>query len=106
MGRSNVVFLGLGVAFFSSPNTNAAMSSVEKKDFGVASATLGTMRLMGMTLSMGVIMMLFSLVMGRTKITPEYYGIFLQCSRMAFMLFTTLCFVGIFASLARGNVRD
>ena len=39
--------LGFGFALFSSPNTNAIMSAVEKKYYGIASGTLGTMRLCG-----------------------------------------------------------
>jgi MFS family permease len=101
-----LVFLGLGFSLFSSPNTNAAMSSVEKKHYGVASAAIGTMRLVGMMLSMGAIMMIFSLVMGRIKITPECYGLFLQSMRIGFILFSALCFAGIFASFARGNMRN
>jgi len=37
---------GIGFGFFVPPNTNAVMSSVERKFYGVASGTLGTMRLM------------------------------------------------------------
>jgi hypothetical protein len=40
------VILGCGFALFSSPNTNAVMSSVERKFFGVASGSMGTMRAM------------------------------------------------------------
>ena len=41
----NLILLGLGFGLFSSPNTNAVMSSVDKRFYGVASATLGTMRM-------------------------------------------------------------
>jgi len=44
---------GRGFALFSSPNTNAVMASVEKRSYGVASAILATMRLVGQMLSMG-----------------------------------------------------
>jgi MFS family permease len=43
----SLVILGLGFGLFSSPNTNAVMSSVEKRFYGVASGMLGTMRLTG-----------------------------------------------------------
>ena len=45
--------LGFGFALFSSPNTNAVMCSVERRAYGVASSTLGTMRLTGQMLSLG-----------------------------------------------------
>jgi len=81
------------------------MSSVEKRLYGVASATLGTMRLTGQMLSMGIVMVIFAVTMGGTRITPEYYPSFLQSMRLAFVIFSVLCVVGVFASLARGKVR-
>jgi EmrB/QacA subfamily drug resistance transporter len=101
----SLVILGFGFALFSSPNTNAVMSSVENRYYGVASATLATMRQVGMTLSMGIAMLLFAVYIGRVQITPEYYDAFLKSVRVAFIVFGCLCLGGIFASLARGRVR-
>jgi len=42
-----LVVLGLGFGFFSSTNTSAIMRSVEKRFYGVASAMVSTMRLLG-----------------------------------------------------------
>jgi hypothetical protein len=47
-------FLGLGFALFSSPNTNAIMSSVDRCDYGVASGIVSTMRLIGQVMSLGI----------------------------------------------------
>jgi EmrB/QacA subfamily drug resistance transporter len=102
---AGLVVLGFGFALFSSPNTNAVMSSVESRHYGVASGTLGTMRLTGQMFSMGIAMLIFALIMGRVPITPQHYGQFLASSRVAFSIFTALCFAGIFMSLARGKVR-
>jgi len=44
---ASLLILGLGLSLFTSPNTNAIMSSVEPRCYGVGSATLGTMRLVG-----------------------------------------------------------
>jgi len=102
---ANLILLGFGFALFSSPNTNAVMSSVEKRFYGVASGTLGTMRLIGQTLSMGIAMFLFAVYIGRVQITPDVYPLFLMSVNSAFIIFAVLCFGGIFASLARGKVR-
>ncbi len=102
---SSLILLGLGFALFSSPNTNAVMSSVEKKFYGVASAILGTMRLTGQTLSIGIAMLIFAIYIGRVQITPEYYQPFLISVEVAFIIFAILCLIGIFASLVRGKVR-
>jgi EmrB/QacA subfamily drug resistance transporter len=93
--------LGMGFGIFSAPNTNAVMSSVKKNIYGVASATLGTMRLLGQMLSMGIALLVFSLIMGKVQITPSAYGLFLKSTRTLFQLFSIFCFFGIFASLAR-----
>jgi EmrB/QacA subfamily drug resistance transporter len=100
-----LLLLGFGFALFSSPNTNAIMSSVEKKLYGVASAMFGTMRLTGQMMSMGIVMLIFAVMIGNVQITPEYYPMFLQSMQIAFIVFAILCVFGVFASLARGTVR-
>jgi EmrB/QacA subfamily drug resistance transporter len=102
---TSLVLLGFGFALFSSPNSNAVMSSVEKGFYGVASGTLSTMRMMGMAFSMGMTILMFSIYIGKVQITPGYYPAFLRCLKLGFTLFSVLCFAGIFASLARGKVR-
>ena len=74
----SLILSGFGYALFSSPNTNAVMSSVERRFYGVASATLGTMRLTGQTFSMGIVMLIFSVYIGNVQITPESYSLFLR----------------------------
>lgn len=102
---TSLIFIGFGIALFSSPNTNAVMSSVHKKYYGVASGILGTMRLTGQAFSMGIVTLILALHMGRVQITPLYFDRFLLSSKTAFILFTVLCLGGIFASLARGKIH-
>ncbi len=101
-----LVLLGLGFAFFSSPNTNAVMSSVTKPYYGVASGTLGTMRLVGQMLSMGIAMVIITLFIGRVMISPDVADQLLMSIRVGFIFFALLCCCGIFFSLVRGTVRD
>lgn len=101
----NLILLGLGFGLFSSPNTNAVMSSVDKRFYGVASATLGTMRMIGQMFSMGIAMLIFSIYIGKIQIAPQHYSLFLKSLKTAFIVFAILCFGGIFASVARGKVR-
>ena len=102
---AGLLIVGFGFALFSSPNTNAIMGSVEKRLYGTASGVLGTMRLTGQLLSLGVATLMFSHFLGSQSITPETYPFFLRAVRTTFILSTLLCFVGIFASLARGRIR-
>jgi predicted MFS family arabinose efflux permease len=97
--------LGLGFALFSSPNTNAIMSSVEQQSYGVASGTLATMRITGQMLSMGIVMLIFALHMGDVPITPAEYPSFMGSMHSSLIILSLLCFGGIFASLARGRIR-
>jgi EmrB/QacA subfamily drug resistance transporter len=101
----SLVILGFGFALFSSPNTNAIMSSVEKRDYGLASGSVGTMRLVGMMISMGIATLVFALLIGRAPITTETYPLLMKGVRIAFSIFAALCLGGIAASLVRGKVR-
>jgi MFS family permease len=97
--------LGIGFALFSSPNTNAVMGSVERRQYGIASATVGTMRLTGQMLSLGFATLLFALFIGPVKITQDAYPEFLMAMRVGFAVFAGLCVLGVFASLARGKAH-
>ncbi len=98
--------LGIGFALFSSPNVNAVMSCVENKLYGIASATLATMRLVGQMLSMGVAMLIFSCVIGDQPLSPANSGLLVLSSKIIFSIMAAICVLGVFASLARGRVHD
>ncbi len=101
----SLIILGLGFALFSSPNTNSVMSSVDRQSLSIASATLATMRLIGQMLSMGVTMMVLAVFIGHVQIAPPVFPQLQSSIRACFAIFTVLCFGGIFASLARGQLR-
>lgn len=98
-----LVILGTGFGMFSSPNTNAVMSSVEKRYLGVASATIGTMRLAGQMISMAIATLVLHAFLGESKIIPANHLVFVSGTRIVFAIFAVLCIVGVFASLARGK---
>lgn len=101
---TTLMLLGFGFALFSSPNTHAVMSAVERRDYGIASAMLAAMRSTGQALSLGLTMMIFTLHnIGNVQMNPEYYPAFQQSVRTAFLVFAALCFGGVFASFARGK---
>jgi MFS family permease len=98
-----LLLMGVGFALFSSPNSNAIMSSVEKRHLGVASAAVGTMRMVGQMMSMGIAMMLIALYIGRNPINPSNYPGLISAMKTGFLIFSGLSFFGIFASLARNS---
>jgi EmrB/QacA subfamily drug resistance transporter len=103
---ANLALVGVGFALFSSPNTNAVMSSVGKAVYGVAAGTLATMRLTGQALSLGIATLVLALFVGRVEITPESSPALLQSIRTTFMVSALLCVAGVLASLVRGSVRQ
>ena len=98
--------LGFGFALFSSPNMNAIMGSVAKRYYGIASGSVGTMRVLGQMLSMGIATLVFALFIGRAEIMPELYPALIKSIKIAFIIFSGLCAAGIFFSLSRGELRS
>ena len=101
-----LLMLGIGFGIFASPNTNVIMSSVDKKYYGQASATTGTMRLTGQALSMGIAGMAIALKLGDQKIHSGVHTAFLESMKITFIIFAVLCAVGIYASSQRKDYHD
>jgi len=99
----SLVILGSGFGLFSSPNTNSVMGSVSKQYLGIASATLGTMRITGQMMSLGLATLMIHLFIGDAHITPAVHQPFIHSIRLLFLIFTGLSILGIFASMARGK---
>jgi EmrB/QacA subfamily drug resistance transporter len=102
---AGLLVLGLGFALFSSPNMNAIMGSVDKRFFGIASGSVGTMRLMGQMLSMGTATVVLTLMLGRVPLTPATYPLFIKSLRLTLAIFTGLCLAGVLLSLVRGRLH-
>jgi EmrB/QacA subfamily drug resistance transporter len=96
-----LILMGIGSGTFSSPNTNAIMSSVEPRFYGVAAATSSTMRITGQTLSMGITILIFSIYIGTAQFTPSTYPELMTSIKVIFVISTIMGFGAIFASLAR-----
>jgi MFS family permease len=102
---ASLIIIGFGFALFSSPNMNAIMGSVDKRFYGIASASVGTMRLLGQMVSMGMVTLIFALFIGRVQITAQYYPMLINSIRVVFIISFCLCVCGIFFSLCRGRMR-
>lgn len=96
-----LIVLGFGFGLFSSPNTNVVMSSVDKKIYGTASAILATMRSTGMMFSMAIAALSMHLFLGNAKINIQNVPDFISSTKVVFVIFTLLCFVGVFLSLIK-----
>ena len=100
---SALIILGAGFALFSSPNMNVIMSSVEKQHLGLASATTSTMRLMGQSFSMGIVMMIISIVVGKIQLSAEVHTQLMNSIHITFIVFAILCAVGVYFSMIRNK---
>ncbi len=96
-----LMIFGIGYALFSSPNTNDIMSSVEKKDYGLASGAIGTMRIVGQMSSMGITTMIFSIILGNTTIKEANFSEFILGTRTILVSFTIFSFIAIYTSYKR-----
>jgi EmrB/QacA subfamily drug resistance transporter len=102
----NLALLGFGFALFSSPNMSAIMGAVARRQYGLASGTVATMRLLGQMGSMTVATIFLSIFIGRETIRPDNYPLFLASMHACFLFFVLLCTVGIIFSLLRGSLRQ
>lgn len=98
-----LILMGTGFGLFSTPNSNAIMSSVEKRHLGIASGVVGTMRMIGQMMSMGIAMMLIALYIGKQTINKDTLQGLMASMKTGFVIFSILSVLGIFASLARNN---
>jgi EmrB/QacA subfamily drug resistance transporter len=97
----NLVCLGVGFGFFSSPNTNAIMSLSSPKDRGIVSSLIATMRNFGMAFSMCTITVITNASLGSTLIDEATTPLIVKMMRTSFIVFAALCVVGVFISMNR-----
>lgn len=101
-----LVLVGVGFAMFSSPNVNIIMGSVSRKLSGLASATTGTARQIGQSMSMAITSLIVHHYMGDHELTVETAGMFPPAMRTGFLLFAAICFVGIYTSASKLFGKD
>lgn len=94
---------GFSFALFSSPNTNAVLSSVGKEDYASANAILSTMRTVGQSMSMAVVTIIVGLVLGNVALEHAEPEALVKTMHSAFIVFVVLCAIGIFLSLKRNG---
>jgi len=98
-----LMLIGAGFGIFITPNSTAIMSSVERRQFGVASGMIGAMRTLGMAVSLTTISLIFSLVMGRAEITPQTLPAFLFSMRSGLVVYALFSCLGVILSFSRGR---
>lgn len=97
--------LGVGFALFASPNMSVIMGSVGPSHYGVAASLSAAMRTFGMTLSMTMITIAFSLFIGGHSVSPETIPGFLRSMQTTLLTCSGLCVIAVFLSLGRVSFR-
>ena len=106
-----LALVGIGMAAFSAPNTSAIMGSVGRGELSVASAFLGTMRVMGQALSIAILGGIASLRLGPDEWqqlllrggAASAHEAFAWGYSAAMLAGAGLALLGAWASLTRGS---
>ncbi len=80
------------------------MSCGGRDMYGCASALLATMRNIGMIASMGITMLVFSVLLGTTVVTPEVFPSLLRAVQLIFLVFFVLTLTGAALSWRRAGM--
>lgn len=101
-----MILQGIGYGIFSSPNTNSIMGSVPRKFASIASATVSTVRVIGQTMSLGMLTVIFAVIMGSVPIIPKYFPLLTQSCQIVCFISAALCIIAVLASLVeiRSNI--
>ncbi len=97
---ADLIFMGVGFALFSAPNTTALMSSVSKESFGVANAVLSTMRQIGMIMSTIISTTTLTYFVGAEELSKVPQPLLVQGINYSFLISSALCLVGVLFSIA------
>ncbi len=100
---SGLLLVGIGLGLFNSPTTNKFMGSIEGKDYGMAGATLSTMIYVGQTLSLSVMLYIFSIIIGNVQINVSNFPLYLISLKIAFTVFAIISGTGIIVTLFIGS---
>ena len=101
-----MILQGIGMGLFTSPNTNAIMSSVPPNETPNASAAQSAMRTIGQTMSLGLLTLIFAWIMGSLKLSSQYADMIVQSSQIICIICTIICIIAIFASLVGIRSKD
>ena len=94
-----MILQAFGTGLFSSPNLNAIMSSVDEKYAGFASAGQLATRAIGQSMSLGLLTLIFSWIMGNLNLSTIYANMILKASDITFIICAIVCGFAILTSI-------
>lgn len=100
-----LLWVGFGFALFSSPNMNTIMSAVNRNQYGLASGTSATMRVVGQIVSMTIATLFFAAFLGNQSVENVPDHLFIKAVRLGFLTFALISVAGIYFSYNRGHIN-
>lgn len=101
LGGISLIVFGAGIGLFYASNTKMVMSAVDKKYFGVASATLSNIRSIGQIFGMSIVMLIISSILGNAQIMPSNYPELIISLRLSLVAIAILSAIGILTSIIK-----
>jgi EmrB/QacA subfamily drug resistance transporter len=99
-----LLLVGVGMSFFSTPNTSSIMGSVHKYQLGAASGILATIRTLGITLGVGVSVAIFTLYRNAYAIdASDSAAAFIYGYRSVYGIMIFAIVLAILFSMSRGK---
>jgi len=100
---ANLVLTGLGIGIFTTPNTNAVMSSIAPKDLAMANSINSTMRLIGQLSSMAIVTIITHFVIGDALISEAPMPDIMKTIHLVIVVLAVICVLGALLSLGRNK---
>ena len=98
-----LLVIGIGFGLFSSPNMNAVLSCVDKRHYGEANSILSTMRTLGQSSSMVMVLFILGSTLGNIVVTQASPEVLTGAIRTTLLASGFICLVGTGISLVRGR---
>ena len=102
---ANLALLGGGFGLFATPNSNAIIGSIDKKYYGMASSSLGSMRLCGQSISMALVTLVLGHFVGSVELSLAPPAQLAAGIRMSFAVLAGVCIFGVFVAIKRNRLN-
>jgi len=102
---TSLMTLGLGFGLFTTPNNNAALSSVDASRLSTGAALLSLARVTGNLFGTAVVLVLISVMIGDAQIEPSQYAALQAVVRWAIAVSFCYTLAAAYFSYTRGRLR-
>lgn len=91
-----LAIIGSGYGLSATSSTQIAVEYVENKYYGVSTATLNTMRVVGQMMGMAVTLAVLNILIGQAHLNSSNFALFIQGCKIPFLIFAILCYISIY----------